>query len=112
MITSKFKSLIVAIMLLVVGGIVQNAAAAGPRKAWSESDGVYYLKTTDGQEDTYAVDSTLTFKAVAEIRFPATATVALFSSQPKRVTSCASQSTALTCQGATTCCSTMVQCRV
>lgn len=66
MITSKFKSLIVAIMLLVVGGIVQTAAAAGPRKAWSESDGVYYLKTTDGQEDTYAVDSTLTFKAVAE----------------------------------------------
>ncbi len=66
MITSKFKPLFVLMVLLVVGGIVQSAAAAGPRKAWSESDGVYYLKTGDGQEDTYAVDSTLTFKAVAD----------------------------------------------
>lgn len=53
-------------MLLLVGGIAQTAMAAGPRKAWSSTDGVYYLKTGDGQEDTYAVDSTITFKAVAD----------------------------------------------
>ncbi|UKI43375.1 MAG: hypothetical protein L6U16_09915 [Porphyromonadaceae bacterium] len=35
------------------------------RKAWSAADGAFYLKTSDGLE-TYEVDGTITFKAVAD----------------------------------------------
>lgn len=51
------------LVLLLLGGMLP--AAAVQRKAWSESDGVYYLPTTDSQVETYTVDGTITFRGAA-----------------------------------------------
>ena len=40
------------------------------RGAWSETDGVYYLKTSDGLEDVYTVDGTITFKSQSGATIP------------------------------------------
>ena len=41
------------------------AHAGGPRRAWSDSENAFLLKTNDGLEQ-YTVDGTITFKAAAE----------------------------------------------
>ena len=51
-------------MMLLGGVVAPTAQAEGKRKAWSAADGAFYLKTYDGLE-TYEVDGTITFKAVA-----------------------------------------------
>lgn len=61
----KFNLMFALMAIFLLGGAVQ-ATAAGPRKAWSETDGVYYLSTRDGQEETYAVEGSITFKAVPD----------------------------------------------
>lgn len=58
--------LICVLAVMLLGGVaVPTAQAEGKRKAWSASDGVFYLKTSDGLE-TYEVDGTITFKAMAD----------------------------------------------
>ena len=52
-------------MTALLSGAFIDATAAGPLQAWSDADGVFYLKTNDGLEQ-YTVDGTITFKAVAD----------------------------------------------
>ena len=52
-------------MTVLLSGAFIDATAAGPLQAWSDADGVFYLKTNDGLEQ-YTVDGTITFKAVAD----------------------------------------------
>ena len=59
----QIKLQLMLVLLLIVGGMAP--AAAVQRKAWSESDGVYYLPTSDGTTETYTVDGTITFKGAA-----------------------------------------------
>ncbi len=52
------------LMMLLMSGTMQ-AFAAGPQNAWSETDQVYYLKTSDRMEDEFVVNGSITFQAVA-----------------------------------------------
>lgn len=58
----QFKLYLSLLLLIVMGSIEASAVTT---KAWSDADGVFYLKTSDGLE-TYTVDGTITFKAVAD----------------------------------------------
>lgn len=48
--------------MVMLMSVAIEASAAGPRKAWSESDNAFVLKTSDGLEQ-YTVDGTITFIA-------------------------------------------------
>lgn len=61
----NFQLICVLTMMLLGGVVAPTAQAEGKRKAWSAADGAFYLKTSDGLE-TYEVDGTITFKAVAD----------------------------------------------
>lgn len=50
----RLFSLLAFLMLLAV---------PEPQAAWNATDGVYYLKTSDGLEDTYTVSGSITFKS-------------------------------------------------
>ncbi|MBQ4008608.1 MAG: hypothetical protein II603_08720, partial [Muribaculaceae bacterium] len=52
------------LMMLLMSGTMQ-AFTAGLQKAWSETDQVYYLKTSDRMEDEFVVNGSITFQAVA-----------------------------------------------
>lgn len=52
-------------MMVLLSGAFIDASAQGSDRAWSDADGVFYLKTNDGLEQ-YTVDGTITFKAVAD----------------------------------------------
>ena len=60
-----FKCYLLLTMLLAMAGGSVEALAAGPRKAWSDSENAFLLKTSDGLEQ-YTVNGTITFKAVAD----------------------------------------------
>lgn len=53
----KMQKLLLAMLCFLVGFSVAEAS-------WEASDGVYYLKATDGLEDPFVVDGEITFKAV------------------------------------------------
>lgn len=61
----NYQLICVLAVMLLAGVAVPTAQAEGKRKAWSASDGAFYLKTSDGLE-TYEVDGTITFKAMAD----------------------------------------------
>ena len=56
--------LLLTMLLAIAGGSIE-ALAAGPRKAWSQNENAFLLKTGDGLEQ-YTVDGSITFKAVAD----------------------------------------------
>lgn len=58
----QVKLYLTLLLLIVMGSIEASAVSL---KAWSESDGVFYLKTSDGLEE-YTVDGSITFKCVAD----------------------------------------------
>ena len=60
-----FKCYLLLTMLLAMAGGSVEALAAGPRKAWSDSENAFLLKTSDGLEQ-YTVNGTITFKAAAD----------------------------------------------
>ncbi len=51
--------------MVMLMSVAIEASAAGPRKAWSDSENAFILKTSDGLEQ-FTVDGTITFKAAAE----------------------------------------------
>lgn len=57
----QFKLYLTLLLLVVMGGIEASAVV---KKAWSSTDGVFYLKTSDGLEE-YTVDGSITFKATS-----------------------------------------------
>ncbi|MGM9866479.1 MAG: DUF4465 domain-containing protein [Lepagella sp.] len=59
---SIFK-LFILVLLMACGMLPASGA-------WSETDGVYYLKTSDGLEDVYTVDGTITFKSQSGATIP------------------------------------------
>lgn len=58
----QLKLYLTLLLLTIVGSIEASAVTT---KAWSDADGVFYLKNSDGLE-TYTVDGTITFKCVAD----------------------------------------------
>lgn len=61
----NFQLICVLAVMLLGGATVTTAQADVKKKAWSDADGVFYLLTKDGLE-TYEVEGTITFKAVAD----------------------------------------------
>lgn len=53
-------------MLLALSAIVPPSMHA----TWSESDGVYYLRTMDGLDDPYTVNGSITFKSQSGSTIP------------------------------------------
>ncbi|MBQ0120309.1 MAG: DUF4465 domain-containing protein [Bacteroidales bacterium] len=58
----QVKLYLTLLLLIMLGS---STASAVIKKAWSSTDGVFYLKTSDGLEE-YTVDGSITFKCVAD----------------------------------------------
>lgn len=65
----QLKLSFILLTLLIVGSSLEVSAVK--RKAWSSSDGVYYLATRDELEDVYTVDGSITFKGDKNGTIPA-----------------------------------------
>jgi len=62
----QFKLYLALLLLIVLGSMEANAVTV---KAWNESDGIFYLKTSDGLEE-YTVDGSITFKCTSSATIP------------------------------------------